>query len=107
MPLTGLPYEVLSIITEYLDLEDVFHLGLTSPSLLHLIQDNRSCRGVLEVSPSFFSHISLRQLHKHLFLPRHNLHPRLHLPATLAVRRRRRKSRTHRTHHYHHHQGIS
>lgn len=55
MPLTDLPYEVLSIITEELDLEDVFHLGLTCPQLLHLIQDNRSCRGVLEVSPSFFS----------------------------------------------------
>lgn len=73
MSLTGLPYEVLSIITEELDLEDIFNLGLTCPRLLYLIQDNRTCRGILEV----------------LLLPSHHPAPSLFLFASSSRHLRR------------------
>lgn len=50
MSLKRLPYEVVSIITQCIVLEDVFHLALSCEHLRYLIRDDRSCKGLLEVS---------------------------------------------------------
>lgn len=44
-----LPYEVIGIIVQDLDLEDVFHLSLASKRFLYLIQEEWVCKSVLEV----------------------------------------------------------
>ncbi|KAJ4396002.1 hypothetical protein N0V93_000218 [Gnomoniopsis smithogilvyi] len=48
MSLQSLPYEVVSIITQSLDLEDLFHLALSCQRFQYLIRDDRSCKVFLE-----------------------------------------------------------
>lgn len=50
MSLWRLPYEVISMILQSLDLEDVFHLALSSRRFKYLIRDDRSCKVFLQVS---------------------------------------------------------
>lgn len=52
MSLATLPYEVVGIIVQDLDLEDVFHISLSSKRFLYLIRENRVCKAVLEVLDS-------------------------------------------------------
>lgn len=56
MSLRYLPYEVVSIITETLDLEDIFHLAISCRQLQYLIYDNRRCKVFLSVSSLYPSH---------------------------------------------------
>lgn len=92
MSLTCLPYEVVSIILEGLELEDTFHLGLSCRRLLYLIQDNRSCKGILEVSFLARYVSTLLKLHNTAFSPSLSfslslsLHRKIKtIPATQAV----------------------
>lgn len=48
MSLSKLPYEIISLIVQELDLDDVFHLSL-SPRFSYLIQEDRVCKAILEV----------------------------------------------------------
>lgn len=50
MSLRCLPYEVVAIITEHLDLEDIFHLAISCRQLQYLLDDNRRCKVFLSVS---------------------------------------------------------
>lgn len=50
MSLRRLPYEVVSIITTCLGLEDIFHLALSCQRFQYLIRDDRACKSLLEVS---------------------------------------------------------
>jgi hypothetical protein len=49
MSLATLPYEIIGIIVQDLDLEDVFHISLSSKRFLYLIHEDRVCKTVLEV----------------------------------------------------------
>lgn len=48
MSLTKLPYEIISLIVQELEIDDVFHLSL-SPRFNYLIKEDRVCKLILEV----------------------------------------------------------
>lgn len=48
--LTDLPYEVLSYVIDYLDLEDVYCLGRTSSDFKFIFEEERICKSILQVS---------------------------------------------------------
>lgn len=48
MSLSKLPYEIISLIAQELELDDVFHLSL-SPRFGYLIREDRVCKAILEV----------------------------------------------------------
>lgn len=48
MSLSKLPYEIISLIVQELELDDVFHLSL-SPRFSYLIKEDRVCKAILEV----------------------------------------------------------
>lgn len=60
MSLRRLPYEVVSIVTKSLDLEDIFHLALSCQRFQYLIRDDRSCKGFLEVSTLLRIYMTLK-----------------------------------------------
>lgn len=49
MSLSKLPYEIISLIVQELDLDDVFHLGLLR-RFHYLIKEDRVCKAILEVT---------------------------------------------------------
>lgn len=48
MSLSKLPYEIISLIVQELEIDDVFHLSL-SPRFNYLIKEDRVCKLILEV----------------------------------------------------------
>lgn len=48
MSLSKLPYEIISLIVQELEIDDVFHLSL-SPRFNYLIKEDRVCKSILEV----------------------------------------------------------
>jgi hypothetical protein len=48
MSLSKLPYEIICLIVQDLELDDVFHLSL-SPRFSYLIKEDRVCMTILEV----------------------------------------------------------
>ena len=48
MSLSKLPYEIISLIVQELEIDDVFHLSL-SPRFSYLIKEDRVCKTILEV----------------------------------------------------------
>jgi hypothetical protein len=48
MSLSKLPYEIIGLIVQELELDDVFHLSL-SPRFGYLIKEDRVCKAILEV----------------------------------------------------------
>lgn len=48
MSLSKLPYEIISLIVQELEIDDVFHLSL-SPRFNYLIKEDRICKPILEV----------------------------------------------------------
>lgn len=59
MSLSKLPYEIINLIVQELELDDVFHLSL-SPRFSYLIKEDRECKAILEVL-SFPTHSSTFQ----------------------------------------------
>lgn len=51
--ITELPWEIIILIAEQLDIEDVFHFGSVCRDLFPLLVDNALCRRLLQVSPPF------------------------------------------------------
>lgn len=48
MSLSKLPYEIVSLIVQELEIDDIFHLSL-SPRFSYLIKEDRVCKSILEV----------------------------------------------------------
>lgn len=48
MSLSKLPYEIVSLIVQELEIDDVFHLSL-SPRFNYLVKEDRVCKSILEV----------------------------------------------------------
>ncbi|CZR53305.1 uncharacterized protein PAC_03183 [Phialocephala subalpina] len=48
--LTDLPYEVLSYVIDYLSLQDVYCLGQTSSAFRFVLEEERICKSILQVS---------------------------------------------------------
>lgn len=61
MCLETLPYEVVSIIVQSLDLDDVFHLSLSAKRFIYLIQEDWVCKAVIEVLSWILPHLPLSQ----------------------------------------------
>lgn len=74
MSLSKLPYEIISLIVQELELDDVFHLSL-SPRFSYLIKEDRVCKAILEVlscptnSSTFQSRVCPRDTNFCLGLP--------------------------------------
>lgn len=90
MSLATLPYEIIGIIVQDLDLEDVFHISLSSKRFLYLIHEDRVCKTVLEsTAPATPEAVEARQTHKYasalrrLYRRRHAL--RSAAPFTAAI----------------------
>ena len=50
--LQRMPYELMALNVQHIDLEDIFDLALSCRDLEYLIRDDRFCRSILEVSTS-------------------------------------------------------
>lgn len=87
MNLDKLPYDVLFGISLFLDIEEVVHLGNTSPHLRILLEEETLCHRLVEVRLCQFVRISLDNINVH---PNRTLQvtlwrPSLHRPGGLLM----------------------
>lgn len=62
MHISRLPFEMISMIAQELDVDDIFNFGSTSRLFIYLLRDNAICKHALRVGLQYVS-LLLRSLY--------------------------------------------